>query len=518
MKKELKLNIVISILVVMVVFFATLINLYSATNALKTSLTNNYLVSNHNYTTKLAEAVDYITSELQKNIIAIANLSSSIDFQKQSNLDILFNSEKEHFNSIFITDTNGVIQLISPSVINSPDGKTVKAGTKIDTEIMKRALTEKKPFISEPYKTVSGTLLFLVTAPIFDEKGEHKGVMVGTVYLENQNAIKMALGTHGYNDGSYVFAVDKNGHILYHPNSSKVYENISDNPIVKKLKQGKSGFEKVTIADQEYFAGYTQTKNLGWGVVSLTPASTINEPINNLLIKIVTRSLTTLIVLLIIATLLVRNLTRPLTELALYSEKAILNNEIDKGKDVINIRSHIYEINQLYRQVKSHIVILKKEVQLDGLTGLANRRTFDATIKEWTLQKHSFSLVFLDIDNFKKVNDTYGHLVGDDVIKYLANIINNYTGEDDLSFRYGGEEFGILIKDKNEEDAYNIAEQLRLKIEQTKSPTGKPITVSLGVTSIEDGDIHPKTIIERADQALYQSKKDGKNKTTIYKE
>ncbi|MEL4026302.1 sensor domain-containing diguanylate cyclase [Lysinibacillus endophyticus] len=518
MKKVLKLNVVINILVILVVFFATVIHLYSSMDALRTSLTNNYLESNHNYATKLAEEVDYITDELQKRIIAIANLSSSSDFRQQSNLDTLFYSENDHFNSIFFTDTNGVIQLISPSVINTPDNISVRAGTKIDSEIMKRALTEKKPFISEVYKTKSGTLFFLVTAPVFNEQREHIGVMVGTVYLEDQNAIKIALGTHGYDDGFYVFAVDKKGHIISHPNISRIYADISDNPIMKILKQGKSGFDKVTKGDKEYFAGYTTTKNLGWGIVSLTPASAINKPINELLVKSITSSLTTLIILLIIATLLVRSITKPLTELALYSEKSILNRKIDIGKDDINIQSHIYEINQLYRQVKSHLVMLKKEVQLDGLTGLANRRTFDEIIKDWINKRQSFSIIFLDIDNFKKVNDTYGHLVGDDVLRYLSATINNFSSEDDLSFRYGGEEFGILLKNKSEDEAYKIAEQLRRKIEQTASPTGKPITVSLGVTSLKEMDNHPKTIIERADFALYKSKKAGKNRTTLYKE
>lgn len=518
MKKEIKLNVAISLLVILVVFLATLINLFSSTNALRQSLTDNYLESNNNYSLKLAEATDYIVDNLQLSIVTMANLASETEFT-QKHLDIIFESEKIHFNSVFVTDQDGVIQLISPNIIEFEDNVIVKAGTVIDSKIVNRASTEGKPFISEAYKTTSGTLLFLVTAPIFDEHENFKGVTVGTVYLEDKNVINIALGKHGHNDGSFVYAVDHDGHIIYHPDEEKIFEDVSNDPIVQKLASGESGFEKVKGEEgQEYFAGFTYINNLGWGIISLTPTTTISEPMNNLLVVIITRTITMLVLLLLIATFLVKRLTKPLTQLAEYSEKSILNKELNNPIELKDINSHIYEINQLNRQVKSHLMMLNKEIQLDGLTGLANRRAFDATISEKIESKQPFSLILFDIDNFKQVNDTYGHLVGDDVIKYLASIISDLTQKEDFCFRYGGEEFGILVDGKNESDAWNIAEQVRRKVSETISPTGQPITISLGISSFNGSDVYASTVIDRADKALYESKKNGKNRTTIFKE
>ena len=96
-------------------------------------------------------------------------------------------------------------------------------------------------------------------------------------------------------------------------------------------------------------------------------------------------------------------------------------------------------------------------------------------------------MIMIDIDHFKKVNDTYGHLVGDDVLKFLSSLINDMTRKDDLCFRYGGEEFGILVQDMNMEEVLKIAERLRIKVADTMNPTGKPITISLGIAPYQDG-------------------------------
>ena len=127
-------------------------------------------------------------------------------------------------------------------------------------------------------------------------------------------------------------------------------------------------------------------------------------------------------------------------------------------------------------------------------------------------------MIMIDIDLFKKVNDTYGHLVGDDVLKYLSRMIEQHTSEDNLCFRYGGEEFGMLLVDTNIEEAFIVAEQLRKMVAETINPTGKPITISIGISSSRVEDQHPEEIIKRADAALFQSKMDGRNRTTCYNE
>ena len=122
----------------------------------------------------------------------------------------------------------------------------------------------------------------------------------------------------------------------------------------------------------------------------------------------------------------------------------------------------------------------------------------------------------LDIDFFKKVNDTFGHLKGDDVLIYLARTMKELSREGDLCFRYGGEEFAIIVPYGDAETATVIAERLRMKLESTPCPTGDAITVSLGISVYPEHGQDSKEIISAADKALYRSKSKGRNKTTVY--
>ena len=181
------------------------------------------------------------------------------------------------------------------------------------------------------------------------------------------------------------------------------------------------------------------------------------------------------------------------------------------------LKAIYYEINQLYHHVYNYLVLLNKQVQLDGLTNLGNRRSFDTIIKEWFDLQIPFSIIMLDIDHFKKVNDTFGHLAGDDVLRHLSALMQNTSRKEDFCFRYGGEEFVILTNVEREEDVFRIAERLRTSFAETPNPTGQRITISLGISSFRKEDHQPDEIIKRADAALYQSKSNGRNQTTIYK-
>src|SRR5699024_1527421 len=155
---------------------------------------------------------------------------------------------------------------------------------------------------------------------------------------------------------------------------------------------------------------------------------------------------------------------------------------------------------------------------IDGLTKIFNRRKFNLIIERLFEKETQFSLILLDIDFFKKVNDTYGHIVGDEVLYYLAQTMERVVGKDHLCFRYGGEEFAVILKQTSEEEAYEIAERLRKIVAKTKSPTGEPINISLGVTERKKTDKTVQQVIEKADIALYESKQKDRKKTTLNKE
>ena len=160
----------------------------------------------------------------------------------------------------------------------------------------------------------------------------------------------------------------------------------------------------------------------------------------------------------------------------------------------------------------------------DGLTGLYLVRHFKNMLaaEEKRAKRYNkiFSILFFDIDHFKKFNDTYGHAIGDEVLKQVAAIFKGTLREGiDIAARYGGEEMIALLPETDIKGAYIVAERLRNAIaehEFTGYKTSLHVTISIGVSEFPSSDQDREELIRKADTALYQSKEGGRNKTTIY--
>ncbi|WP_440873761.1 diguanylate cyclase [Thalassotalea sp. PLHSN55] len=184
--------------------------------------------------------------------------------------------------------------------------------------------------------------------------------------------------------------------------------------------------------------------------------------------------------------------------------------------DVTDNAVHKLELEQ----ANEELAILSKT---DGLTGLFNRRHWEHCLqgeyKRWSRSLNPSCLVMIDIDNFKRVNDSYGHMVGDEVLRHLSEVIKCHVRETDVSGRYGGEEFSILLSDTTAENAQIFAERLRQEIETALikyNDIELSYTISLGIAQITTDMKTYEAWIESADKALYQSKESGRNKVTIF--
>jgi two-component system cell cycle response regulator len=156
----------------------------------------------------------------------------------------------------------------------------------------------------------------------------------------------------------------------------------------------------------------------------------------------------------------------------------------------------------------------------DKLTGLYNRRYFDHfldfEIKRSSRQKASLALLMIDIDNFKLINDTLGHLFGDKILNKLGDIIKSIIRETDLAARYGGEEFSIVMSNTGLEEAIEIAERLRKAIsEYNFEITYRPTTVSIGIALYPLDSTSLQDLLSNADRALYRAKHEGKNRVCV---
>lgn len=162
---------------------------------------------------------------------------------------------------------------------------------------------------------------------------------------------------------------------------------------------------------------------------------------------------------------------------------------------------------------------LEKMASIDKLTGIYNRRMVDEfmniEIQSSKRHHHKLSIIMLDIDHFKLVNDTYGHQTGDKVLSQTTKIISENIRKLDIFGRYGGEEFIIICPDTSIENAFKLAEKLRIAIENfTFSEVGHK-TISLGISDFKDND-DANSLIKKADDALYIAKDSGRNKSVIY--
>lgn len=157
---------------------------------------------------------------------------------------------------------------------------------------------------------------------------------------------------------------------------------------------------------------------------------------------------------------------------------------------------------------------LRQSAATDGLTGIANRRNFDVTLDRYLARAVStfepVSLVLLDIDHFKKLNDQHGHQTGDDVLRQVAALLVEHARVIDVPARYGGEEFAVVLPECAEQEAGVVAERLRRAIEQ--APTLVPITVSAGVATFPEHGATSEALIRAADDALYVAKDAGRNR------
>jgi len=194
----------------------------------------------------------------------------------------------------------------------------------------------------------------------------------------------------------------------------------------------------------------------------------------------------------------------------------IITFMILRHREILLINASLQQqINDATQQLSQSNEYLRDLTVTDTLTGISNRRAFESNLEELMGQasryKSTFSMLIFDIDNFKRLNDQYGHDMGDRVLKDLVERIKEVVRDVDILSRWGGEEFTILMVQTNREGALRMAERCRRIVADTLFDEVGPVTISLGVTCYKPGD-NERMFFKRADDALYQAKAEGKNR------
>ena len=202
-----------------------------------------------------------------------------------------------------------------------------------------------------------------------------------------------------------------------------------------------------------------------------------------------------------------------------------LNRKVaEKTKALLYLNASLeLKIQERTKKIEHSKELLQSVAYRDSLTGIFNRHYLleksDSFFQESDLLNHPLSILLIDIDFFKKVNDVYGHLTGDRILKYVVKNIQQALRTDDLFARYGGEEFILLLPKTNIEESSIVAEKLRRIIEQNPYSSDRldaiiSITISIGASQYQKEDTLEK-LIGKADSALYQAKERGRNQVQV---
>ena len=495
---------------------ATANALYASYLVQREQLISNTLESNRVYAAKLAEgAANFLKSAQQQLGYSARHMPDLIGAPDRLAAEVMrVQQQTDSFNSVGVVGADGTILATTQTFRNF-------LGSQVDSPGSRAALQARQPVISKPYVSIAGNLLINLSHPIFSNDGVYLGYVAGTIYLRNESALNELLGKHHYHDGSYLYVVDSDGRLIYHTDAVRVGETVLANPVVKSVIAGRAGAMRViNTQGVDMLAGYAPVPASGWGVVAQRPAQVTLEPIHDLIWALVGYAAPLAVAFLLAIWWCARMISLPLSQLATNVEHQDVGVAMQR---VHSVRAWYFEAERLKRAVISSFTSLQEKIGklnlasiTDPLTGLRNRRGTQDAVDQMQACSTPFSVVALDIDHFKRINDTYGHTVGDEVIRDLAQIMRECSRPSDVLCRNGGEEFLMLLPGVGAREAANVAERLRAHIAQWEVRGASRVTVSAGVAQWPSSGPNVDEAFRAADAALYAAKQQGRNRVVMH--
>jgi len=471
------------------------------------------LAANQAFAEKLAASASDLLEHAQQDLAysAARMVQSGMDpAVLQSEADRLHRQGPE-FNAVSITSSRGTILTASPRSLNI-------TGRQVNDTAGRATLRRQVPTISSPFVTMLGNLAILLSQPLRTDDGQYLGYLAGTVYLKSDGGLPRLIGQHYFRNDTYVYVVDDARRLLYHPQPERVGTVVGVNPVVDAVLEGRSGARRVTNSQGvDMLAGFAYMPGTQWGIVVQRPTEVTLDRLDKLMRRALLLSIAPVGLLLLLLWFLATWIARPLKELS-----RIVRDGYGDGvtRRIQSVRCWYFEAQRLQQALLSgadtvgtQLGQLQQEAYQDPLTGLGNRRGVGLALQTCQTLGQPFSVVALDIDFFKRVNDTHGHDVGDQVIRHVGDHMRNLAREGDTLFRMGGEEFLALLPGTPLDAAASMGERLRSGIEQAEILPGETVTVSVGVAAWAPGSpADGAAVLKAADQALYQAKQTGRNR------
>lgn len=487
---------------------ATLANNLPVTYGIqRQALVQNALEANRAYAAKLAASINENLAGDLERLRFSANLLGNVPGDtKQMALEAERLLTQDHsFNTVLVADAEGTVVASKPDSLGI-NGQALRS---------REALQQRRAMVSPAFRSLAGNLIVFVSHPIWGPDGQYRGLIGGTIYLGKPNALDSLVSQHFHHDASNVYLVDPDRKVLFHPDASRVGERLGANPIVDAVLKGESGaMQAVNTRGVEMLAGYASVPLSGWGVVAQQPLAAAQAALEELMKRLLAGLLPMSLLGIGLILWISARISRPLRQLA---ESAAQPERAEKALRVKAWYAEAWMIKQALlaglEVTRAKLGQLDQQAKSDPLTGLANRRAMEERLQAWQRLGTPFSVISLDIDHFKRVNDTFGHDTGDDVLRQFADLLRQSCRERDLPCRVGGEEFILLLPEASLRTAAEVAERFRARQEATPiDPVGQ-ITVSLGVVHWSPrGGRSVQDVLKRADELLYQAKQAGRNR------
>jgi diguanylate cyclase (GGDEF)-like protein len=444
-------------------------------------------------------------------------------------------------DGIVVASTHGILQ--GASVSARPWFKKgiheLSVGDVHEAQLLTDLLEKRAD--GEPYRFVD------IAFPVKDSDGQVIGVLAGHLNWDWARRLTASAEANDGDTDTTLSVISKDGTVLIGPGSGTV--KYAGTALADMLKTGAGTFSSVSANDRLLTAffvgkGYGEYGGLNWIVTASQPANVALAAAFSSARTIIAIGAITGFIGVVLAFLIARRISRPI---------GIIIEEADRigraaGPTMLPRQSGSVEVVHLTRALRSllrrigfaeertkeaeyrasenaqqlmdDIAKLRRIADTDHLTGLMNRRAFLAAAEDAmefsNRYQRGMATLMIDIDHFKKINDSHGHAAGDGAIKRIAEVIGECIRTTDKAARFGGEEFVVLLREVDQATAQSLAERIRRAIESSPISYGAlaiSATVSIGIAVIAEADRDVQDMIERADQGLYQAKNTGRNRT-----
>ncbi|WP_043762552.1 sensor domain-containing diguanylate cyclase [Aeromonas taiwanensis] len=357
---------------------------------------------------------------------------------------------------------------------------------------------------TEPYYDyTNGNLVIALARALTDKEGKVRGVLAVDAILAPFSAQLNRQGSSGYQ-----MIINQSGKVLAHPDPSRLLKSMTHPDWLSRFSK-----EDGLFLDQssQQFVAYSRLPERNWVLISVLPASSIQAVVKSALLNVLGVIVLASVLYVVLALFWSRYFRRMLDEIStMIRASRTRPEEAPHGgmRELRHVYAELAEVSKDYHEAR-------QQANLDKLTGLYNRRFFDERLNRLLLEQHVFCLAMIDLDDFKGVNDTYGHQTGDVVLKRVASFGTRLLGDHGWVCRYGGEELVVLLANPDVHFCQMLLEQFRKGVAALdwREP-GLGITLSGGLVASAPG-LDAKALLASVDAEVYRAKRDGKNRIYV---